>query len=136
MNRKTRGQTTPFSVKAAREMRHKPTSVEEILWEALRGCKLAGLKFRRQHPLDQFILDMFCVEHQLALEIDGRGHQEPSQTEYDLARSKFLLEKGVQVLRFTNQEIESNLSDVLKRILIATGSPSPNDELRQEKGQG
>lgn len=136
MNRKTRGKTIPFSVEAAREMRRKPTPAEEILWSALRGRKLGDLKFRRQHSIDRFVLDLFCVECQLAIEIDGGGHQEPHQKEYDEARSRFLKEKGIRVLRFTNLEIEKNLPAVLKQILAATNSPSPDEELRQERGQG
>ncbi len=134
MNKRIRGKTTPFAIKAAREMRSEPTRAEEILWDALRGRKLNGLKFRRQHPFDHFILDMFCVEHQLAIEIDGGGHQEPNQKEYDEARSQFMEEKGIKVLRFTNSEIENNLLEVMKRILMAAGFPSPDGFLRQERG--
>jgi very-short-patch-repair endonuclease len=136
MNKKKRGSTTQFTVNTARELRRQATHAEKILWDALRGRKLAGLKFRRQHPLDRFVLDMLCAEKRLAIEIDGGGHQNPYQAEYDKARSQFLLEKGIQVMRFTNQQIEKDLPNVLKQILAVTNSPSPDEVFRQEKGQG
>ncbi len=86
--------------------------------------------------MNRFILDMFCVEKRLAIEIDGSGHQDPYQAEYDQGRSQFLAERGIRVVRFTNKQIENTLQDVLKQILVMANSPSPDEELRQEKGQG
>jgi len=134
--RRTRGATTPYTVKAARELRHSATHAEDVLWDALRGRKLSGLKFRRQHPFERFVLDLFCVERRLAIEIDGGGRQGSHQAEYDQTRSRFLLENGIRVIRFTNQQIENHLSEVLKQILFAANSPSPDEEFRQEKGRG
>jgi very-short-patch-repair endonuclease len=143
MPRPTRGKTSAAIVKQAREFRRNPTPAEQKLWDALRGRKLAGLKFRRQHPYEQFVLDVFCVEHQLAVEADGGVHLTPDQTARDAARTEFLQARGIKVLRFTNQEIETNLPRVLKRIVEATASPptsspptpSPEAEL-QERGPG
>lgn len=136
MARKTRGKTMPFAIQAARDLRRESTHAEKILWDALRGRRLGGLKFRRQHPLDRFILDMFCVEYQFAIEFDGGAHQRPEQAGYDETRSQYLSEKGIRVLRFINDEIENNLPDVLKRILDAAIYPSPGDKCRQERGKG
>ncbi len=96
---------------------HQPTPAEEKLWEALRGRRLAGLKFRRQHPFGPFVLDMFCVEHQLVIEVDGSIHMTPEQAIYDAARTEHLMERGLRILRFTNDEVEHHLPDVLNRIL-------------------
>ena len=107
-------------VAAAHDQRRKPTPMEVKLWQALRDRRLAGLKFRRQHPLGRFILDAFCVEHQLEVEIDGAGHLEPQQAGYDAARTQYLQLVGVRVLRFTNAEVRDNFEAVLARIVAAT----------------
>jgi len=67
--RETRGDGTPRAVVTARELRRTSTEAEEHLWDALRGRRLKGLKFRRQHPYASFILDFFCVEYQVAIEL-------------------------------------------------------------------
>jgi phosphoribosylformylglycinamidine synthase subunit PurQ / glutaminase len=104
-------------VEAARALRQRSTAAEDKLWEALRDRQLAGLKFRRQHPLGPFVLDMFCVEHQLVIEVDGSIHRTPEQAAYDAARTEHLVERGLRILRFTNDEVAYHLPDVLKRIL-------------------
>jgi very-short-patch-repair endonuclease len=136
MPRKTRGKTDATIVQAARELRGESTRAEEILWQALRGRRLNGLKFRRQHPYGQFVLDMFCVEYQLAIEVDGAVHQTPGQPEYDQARTAFLAEHGIRVLRFPNRTVEYHLEEVLKQIIAATSTPSPDDVHPSEVGVG
>ena len=121
--KKTRGKTTAEIVQAAREQRRQPTPAERRLWDALRGRRLAGLKFRRQHPYGQFILDVFCVEHQLEVEVDGGVHTDPAQMARDVERTKFLEERGIRVLRFGNDEVENHLEDVLRRIVDAACAP-------------
>jgi very-short-patch-repair endonuclease len=123
MPRKTRGTTTTKIVQAAREQRRQPTPAEKKLWDALRGRRLAGLKFRRQHPYGQFVLDAFCVEHQLEVEVDGDVHDDLAQAARDAERTKFLKERGIRVLRVSNEEVENNLRDVLRRIVDATRTP-------------
>ena len=123
MPRKTRGTTTTKIVQAAREQRRQPTLAEKKLWDALRGRRLAGLKFRRQHPYGQFVLDAFCVEHQLEVEVDGDVHDDLAQAAHDAERTKFLKERGIRVLRVSNEEVENNLRDVLRRIVDATRAP-------------
>jgi len=116
MPRKTRGKTSAKIVYAAREQRRNPTPAEKILWDALRGSQLQGTKFRRQHPYNRFILDFFCVEQQLAIEVDGSVHDIPDQSQYDLERSNFLREQGIRIMRLSNTEIENNLKTVLYKI--------------------
>lgn len=120
MPRKTRGKTFPPTVILAREFRRKPTPAEDKLWEALRGRRLAGLKFRRQHPFDRYVLDAFCVEHQLEVEVDGGIHRDQVQAEHDASRTEFLETHGVRVLRFTNEQVENDLPQVLREIVQAT----------------
>jgi leucyl-tRNA synthetase len=120
MPRKTRGSTSRRMVEGARALRREETASERKLWAALRGRGLAQLKFRRQHAFERFILDAFCVEHQLEVEVDGGIHQDPKQAAYDLERTKFLEERGVRVLRFSVEQVENNLLSVLQAIAAAT----------------
>jgi very-short-patch-repair endonuclease len=80
MSPKSKGKTTWKVVIAARELRQEGTEAEKLLWNALRGKRLDGLKFRRQHPYENTILDFFCVEHQLVIELDGSIHDLPNQS--------------------------------------------------------
>jgi very-short-patch-repair endonuclease len=122
MPRKTRGITSSVIVQVAREARRKPTPAEQKLWEAIRGRKLAGLKFRHQHPYGRFILDAFCVEHQLEIEIDGGIHSNSDQRAYDAARTEYLNLHDIRVLRFTNDQVLDHLDEVLSDVLKAIKS--------------
>jgi very-short-patch-repair endonuclease len=123
MPRPIRGKTTQAVVNRARSLRQEETLAEKRLWLSLRNRQLVGLKFRRQHPYGQFILDLFCVERQLAVEVDGDVHLDPERAAHDAERSEFLAQRGVRVLRFTNEEVEQHLPAVLRKIIDAT-SPS------------
>lgn len=116
MPRKTRGKTSVPIVRAARQQRQQPTLAEDKLWEALRGRRLAGLKFRRQHPYEQFVLDFFCVEHQLVVEVDGGVHNDPLQAARDAERTEFLQARGIRVMRFKNDQVENEIETILKQI--------------------
>ena len=104
----------------ARQNRQNATSSEAVLWEALKGKKLRGLKFRRQHPIGSYIADFYCHEVKLVVEIDGKYHLEADQQEYDRNRTAVLKEVGVQLLRFQNEQMLNNLADVLVKIEQAT----------------
>lgn len=99
-----------------RELRKELTEAEKLLWAALRNRKLNGLKFRRQHPLDKFIVDFYCNEKKLAVELDGSVHDEKINKEYDEARTAMLAGLNVFVLRFKNEEVINNMQNVLERI--------------------
>ncbi len=102
---------------AARELRRRETEAEAILWAALRGRQVAGLKFRRQRPAGPFVLDFYCADHRLVVEVDGAIHDE--QREQDAARTAILKQYGYRVVRFRNAEIASDLAAVLARIAEA-----------------
>ena len=95
----------------ARQLRHEQTPTEAKLWDSLRDRQLDGCKFRRQHPIGRFIVDFCCPERQLVVEIDGPVHQE--QTDHDEARTEALQALGYQVYRWTNEQVEQNLVEVL-----------------------
>ncbi len=120
---KKKGQTLAVAVKKARELRQIETGAERTLWVALRSRGLVGLKFRRQHPFAQFVLDFYCAEKLLAVELDGGIHQESDRADHDEARMIFLAQHGVRVLRFKNEEIEQDLPGVLRQIVAAALTP-------------
>ena len=103
----------------AREMRHVPSRAENRLWQKLRRHQLSGLKFRRQHPVDRYILDFYCAEANLVVEIDGPTHD--YTVEADAARQRFLESLGLTVLRFSNQDVMQNLEGVLRTICAHAG---------------
>ena len=90
------------------------TPAEQKLWSHLRNRQLNGLKFRRQHPIEKFIIDFYCDEAKLCIEIDGDSHVE--QIEYDQARTAYLNELGYTVIRFTNREVVNQCEAVLQHI--------------------
>jgi len=102
----------------AKTNRKIPTETENILWEVLRNKKLGGYKFRRQHPIDDYILDFYCHSKKLCIELDGAYHNEPKQHAYDLRRTQELNQFEIKVLRFSNEEIINNLQEVLDVILL------------------
>ena len=99
-----------------RELRQELTEAEKLLWEELRNRKLNGLKFRRQHPLDKFIVDFYCNEKKLVVELDGGVHDEKINKEYDEARTAMLAGLNVIVLRFKNEEVIYGIKNVLGKI--------------------
>jgi len=104
---------------ASRRMRRQPTKSEDLLWQALRKRQLARLKFRRQHPIGPAILDFYCHEKRLAVEVDGGVHQENDVKEHDQARQELIELYGVRFYRCKAEEVENNLEDVLESILEA-----------------
>ena len=107
----------------ARELRKAMTQAEQVLWKALRGRRMAGLRFRRQHPVGRFILDFYCPAAKLGLEVDGGIHD--GQAERDEERSAILTAGGYRILRFRNDEVLTALPSVLTRIEAATNRSSP-----------
>lgn len=74
-------------------------------------------KFRRQHPIDFFIIDFYCAEVKLLIEIDGESHLATEQMEYDQARTEYLEELGYKVIRFTNNDVRYNINEVVSEII-------------------
>ncbi|PIK95040.1 hypothetical protein SYN60AY4M2_06255 [Synechococcus sp. 60AY4M2] len=100
----------------ARQLRREATTAESLLWELLRDRRLLGRKFRRQHPIGQFIADFFCDDARLIIEIDGAVHREPTQQERDRLREEILREHSFAILRFTNEQIFDHTEQVLQEI--------------------
>ena len=100
----------------AREMRKSMTEAEKILWSSLRGKKLNGYKFRRQHPISQYIADFYCHEKRLIIEVDGGIHMKTDIKENDENRTVELYMFGITVIRFRNDEVLNDLESVLNEI--------------------
>ncbi len=92
------------------------TTAETALWEELRNRRLNSLKFRRQHPTGQFILDFYCYDMKLAIEVDGSIHNSADVMERDSGRTYMLAEWDITVMRFTNEEILKNIKLVRETI--------------------
>ena len=118
-----RGEGHPSNVARARELRETTTEAEKTLWRRIRSRQLLGTKFRRQHPIGEYIVDFYCDEAKLAVELDGGQHA--SSSDYDSARTQELARLGIRVLRFWNNEVLGNLDGVLQRISEALRTRLP-----------
>jgi very-short-patch-repair endonuclease len=104
-------------VHAARAMRREPTPAENALWLRIRNRQVNGLKFRRQHSIDRFIVDFYCAEAQLVIEIDGLIHDTLNA---DAERQEILESLGLCVLRFSNDDVLGRIENVIAQIKRAT----------------
>ena len=107
------------------ELRENMTEAEMLLWKELSNREIFRVKFRRQHPIDIFIVDFYCHKCKLAIEVDGGIHLERIVQEYDDGRTHDLESLGIKVLRFSNQEIIEDIDMVKFRILQEIGFLSP-----------
>jgi len=101
---------------AATILRKNMTLAELVLWKKLKDKTLFKDKFRRQHPVNLFIVDFYCHKYKLAIEIDGEIHKTDGMKEYDLNRSSELDKFGVTVIRFSNDEVIFNIASVITTI--------------------
>ena len=106
-------------VEVARQLRLEHTASEDILWQALRNRKLDGWKFRRQFPLGPFVLDFYCAEARLAVEVDGAIHLQ--QIEADTLSQSLIEEVAIHFVRVTADEVERDLLGTLAKLRAALG---------------
>ena len=92
---------------SARRMRKAPTEAENLLWERVRNRKAQGFKFRRQHPIDKFIVDFCCPEKRLIVELDGEVHI--GTREQDMDRQKYLTTLEFKIIRFSNAQVTNSI---------------------------
>ena len=101
----------------AGELRKELTLAERKLWAYLRGDKLNGVNFRRQHAIGNYIVDFVSIKKKLVIELDGSQHFE--QEEYDIERTKYLESQGYKVIRFWNHQVENDINGVFRAIEFA-----------------
>jgi very-short-patch-repair endonuclease len=99
------------------------TRAEKKLWDALRNCKFQNYKFRRQHPIGQFIADFYCHKARLIIEVDGNIHSHETVAEHDAGRTFELEKYNIKVMRFSNEAVLNKLEKVLSEIEIVLTSP-------------
>lgn len=115
-------------IELAKQLRQNQTDAEKLLWYLLRNRQLANAKFRRQHPIAGYIADFYCHEHKLAVELDGGQHFTEVGIERDAQRTERLNKSGVQVLRFANSQVLTEIEAVLQMIhekVMPSPQPSP-----------
>ncbi|WP_349927343.1 endonuclease domain-containing protein [Acinetobacter sp. A1-4-2] len=118
MNKKLDPQLLIF----AKSMRHTATDAENLMWQILRAKRFMNLKFRRQHVIKPYIVDFYCHEIGLVIELDGGQHGTDDALEYDAERTKFLEALGLTVLRYWNHDMLGRLDVVLEHLWqVCTG---------------
>lgn len=108
--------STPSMKELRRELRQNQTKAEDVLWAELRGRRLSNVKFRRQHSFGYFIVDFYCFEHKLVIEVDGSVHNTSEARISDAEREVVLCDLGLTVMRFTNNDVLDKLDNVLQKI--------------------
>ena len=104
----------------ARDLRKNPTEAEGLLWQNLRRRQLGGFRFGRQHAIGPYIVDFYCFEERVAIEVDGGQHS--GQAAYDAGRTSFLESEGLRVLRFWNNQVLGEVEAVKHMILEVLAS--------------
>lgn len=100
----------------AKNLRQNMTATEKIMWEVLKNKQFLGYKFRRQHPIHIYIVDFYCHELELIIEIDGEYHNQTAQISKDLERSSLLKFQNLHVIRFSNERVYNSIDDVLRNL--------------------
>ena len=122
----------------ARHLRHEMTPQEAKVWQAVRGRRLGGFKFRRQQVIDGFIADFYCAEVGVVIELDGPVHDD--QAEYDANRDRVIAERRITVVRVRNERIDNELAAALREVeevcrrLAVGGGPHPRPPLHEWRG--
>jgi len=119
-----------------KKLRNNSTKTEMLLWKRLQGSQLDGMKFRRQHSIGRFIVDFYCPDARIAVELDGSVHGSQKQRERDKRKQEYIEGLGIKVLRFFNDDVLSNMQGVLLAISSAKGKPPLNPLLNQGGERG
>jgi very-short-patch-repair endonuclease len=110
------------------------THAERVLWRLLRDRQLSGIKFRRQQPIDSYVVDFVCFSHRLVIEVDGGQHASPDA--HELRRTKHLERSGFRILRFWNNEVLENREGVWEAIREPVGELDPSPRPSPARGEG
>ena len=116
----------PSFVERARELRRRTATAERTAWRFLRNRQMLGFKFRRQHPINGFIVDFYCAELRLVLEVDGGIHDEIAKSSYDKARTSWFEAQGFRVVRVHSGEVSRTRLNALVQPVLLARSPPPH----------
>jgi len=105
-----------FQLDRRKELRNNQTKAEKILWEKLRKRQMAGYKFRRQYGIGEYIVDFYCTELKLVIEVDGGYHDKKEIQNYDMKREEYLTSFGIKVIRFKNEEVLNSCDEVVEKL--------------------
>jgi very-short-patch-repair endonuclease len=129
----------PKRFEDARFLKRVQTEAEAALWERIRNRHLNGSKMRRQHPIDRYIVDFYCHDSRLVIEVDGEIHEQNDNPDYDKNRTQDLIALGLTFIRFTNKQVLQNIDLVLaeiKRHLTPGRSPGRRGETLGSSAEG
>ncbi len=115
----------PKALHNRKRLRNNTTETEDILWSRLRKRCLEGYRFTRQYSVGKYILDFYCPQFQLAIEVDGGQHNEEKTKIYDQKRTDFLMKQGIEIIRFWNNDIYQRIDDVCDEILFHLRKKTP-----------
>jgi very-short-patch-repair endonuclease len=118
----------------ARELRNNATAAERRLWHRLRVLKVSGQKFRRQVPIDRFIVDFACLSHRLVIEVDGATHSTDDELANDVCRQRYIESQGFRVLRFSNADVVTNMDGVMDVVVGVLTVPTPTPDPSPQGG--
>ncbi|MBU4375218.1 endonuclease domain-containing protein [Patescibacteria group bacterium] len=116
-------------IQLAKEFRKSPTKSEKIMWNAIRNRQFLDLKFRRQYLINGYLVDFYCYELKLAIEIDGSVHLDEIQINKDIERQKIIEDHGIRFFRVKSEDVEYNIQEVLNRLKIFINN---NFEIKDE----
>jgi very-short-patch-repair endonuclease len=117
----------------ARQLRKNQTDAEKLLWSILRSRQLLGTKFRRQQPVGPYILDFYCHDYKLCIELDGGQHYTKAGQQGDEARAAFLHTRGIHILRFSNLDVLKNFEGVLLTVVEKVTSLTPTHSRKERE---
>ena len=103
-------------IQLAKEFRKNPARSEKIMWNVIRNRQFLNLKFRRQHLIKGYLVDFYCYELKLAVEIDGSVHLNEIQIKEDIERQKIIEQNGIKFFRVKSEDVEYNVEEVLSRL--------------------
>ena len=115
-------------IERARQLRTRETWAEKLMWRWLRGRRFGHYKFRRQHPIGDYVLDFFCEEAELNIELDGGQHGRPAQREHDERRAQFLGSRGIKTLRFWNSRLRRDAQNIRDTIFHELQARAPHPQ--------
>ena len=123
------------NVERARRLRKTETWAERLMWKWLRDRRFSAYKFRRQHPIEEYSLDFFCEEAELAIELDGSQHGFPEQQKHDAKREEFLKSRGIKTLRFWNSFLRRHPQEVRDMIFSELQARAPHPLPKYTRGE-